>query len=807
MDLSQLKTQIMTIFMMKSNDKDDTGKMTMIYAILWSYLSLTILEWASKSLPIFIGGAIELGRQWISKKYEGVNSLLPVNKETIVNSLTIKRTYTNDKSDESNPNVERVDSIINFLCNLDNTRHIKLHNRYILNTNEEIIVAPNIKAIVNNIKLAENGDINQLEIKIFSEKYKVSELRKWMEEIYENYKIEKKNNLGNKKFYFNEVPIEPAKAMEMDNMNLSKLRGVDIEKIETAPKVNYRWESAPKTLTFTMNEFNTSKSLGNVFGSHVSELKDRIDLFLNNPEWYSQRGIPYSLGILLHGIPGAGKTSTIKGIAKDTNRHIFNLSLRPFTTQKQLMNLFFNDNVTVMNGEGTKITINIPLNQRIYVIEDIDCLTDVVLDREENKKKTENSGEAITLAFLLNLLDGVLETPGRILIITSNFPEKLDKALIRPGRIDVNIGFTFANKDLIVEMINNFYSISLTVEDLPEEIEEVLTPAEIIECLCCYYRDYNKAISRIVSKVKERKDSMMTEIKRTLNRQLSFEMEPDIPIDTNEISSNEIINSDNIEENISFEINDRKKEEVSLISMENVKLPELVLSSRRGIAYHINTMMKPINKLEIEDIPIELEEKIPEGQLIHWISDCNQLHLNNDETIGFLKNKLKTYKLPVVGGYKNDHDLIDILLKEENEPGSMYRKVAEESLNKQDDIKEIGNRRIDELVKNKLEMFNSKMREQQELDNKIANEYFTKKHNLVDLDYRGSGQLYEMTEPNRDLTELNYEVISSQEDWLRKRFIQEQEKTVEINNEFGMINEDQSEPHGNGAMNWAAFGL
>ena len=168
MDLSQLKTQIMTIFMMKSNDEDDNSKMTMIYAILWSYLSLTILEWASKSLPIFIGGAIELGRQWISKKYEGVNSLLPVNKEVIINSLTIKRTYTNDKSDESNPNVERVDSIINFLCNLDNSRHIKLHNRYILNTNEEIQVAPNIKAIVNNIKLAENGDITQLEIKIFS---------------------------------------------------------------------------------------------------------------------------------------------------------------------------------------------------------------------------------------------------------------------------------------------------------------------------------------------------------------------------------------------------------------------------------------------------------------------------------------------------------------------------------------------------------------------------------------------------------------------------------------------------------------
>lgn len=783
MDLTQLKTQIMTIFMMKSNDKDDSSKMTMIYAILWSYLSLTILEWASKSLPIFIGGVIELGRQWVTKRYEGVNSLLPVNKEVIVNSLTIKRTYNNDKSDESNPNVERVDSIINHLCNLDSTRHIKLHNRYFLNTNEEIVVAPNIKAVVNNMKLSEAGDINQIEIRIFSEKYKVSELRKWMEEIYENYKIEKKNNLGNKKFYFNEVPIEPAKAMEMDNINFSKLKGIDIEKLESNPKVNYRWESAPKTLTFTMNEFNTSKSLNNVFGSHVSELKDRIDLFLNNPEWYSQRGIPYCLGILLHGIPGAGKTSTIKGIAKDTNRHIFNISLRPFTTQKQLMNLFFNDNVTVTNSDGTKITINIPLNQRIYVIEDIDCLTDVVLERE-NKNRVENNGEAITLAFLLNLLDGVLETPGRILIITSNFPEKLDKALIRPGRIDVNIGFTYANKELIVEMINNFYNISLKVEDLPEEIEEVLTPAEIIECLCCFYRDYEKAINKIVVKMKERKESMMTEIKRTLERQASFEMEPDIPVETIESGQKEI------EENIGFEvkeIEEEKKVEIGFTSSEST----IVLSSRRGIAYHINSMMKPNVKVEVDDIPIELEEKIFEGHLIHWISECNQRHYNKEETINYLLKQSEIYPKPFADKYKNDSDLIDILLKEENDPGSMYRRIAEESL--VEPIKPI-TKPIETL------MMDFKKREDQTMQNfKTFHEMYEKKMKDY-IEYTPDGL-------TRELPEITYEVISTQDEWLRKRYLQEQENTVDLTNDFGSIKETQSDPNGQGAMNWAAFGL
>jgi chaperone BCS1 len=187
------------------------------------------------------------------------------------------------------------------------------------------------------------------------------------------------------------------------------------------PKKTYRWESMPKMLTFTMHEFKTSKSFSNVYGHHVDELKERLDLFLNHPEWYMEHGIPHTLGIMLHGVPGAGKTSTIKALIKDSHRHPFNIRLREFTTQRQLMNLFFNETVVVQGADGNKQTLKIPLNRRIYILEDIDCLTDVVLDRElrEAEKQTEKQtekdsskedkgGDAITLSFLLNLIDGVL---------------------------------------------------------------------------------------------------------------------------------------------------------------------------------------------------------------------------------------------------------------------------------------------------------------------------------------------------------------------------------------------------------------
>ena len=138
-----------------------------------------------------------------------------------------------------------------------------------------------------------------------------------------------------------------------------------------------------------MTQFNTNKSLKNVFGRHLHVVKERMDLFCNNPDWYKDKGIPYTLGILLHGPPGTGKTSLIKAIAKDTNRHIFNIKLLPDTTKTQLNNLFFNETVKVIRNGKTEM-YSIPLDERIYVMEDIDCDSDILSDRE-NVKETEIS--------------------------------------------------------------------------------------------------------------------------------------------------------------------------------------------------------------------------------------------------------------------------------------------------------------------------------------------------------------------------------------------------------------------------------
>ena len=494
MDLTQLKTQITTMFLMsnaqnKDKDKQDQSPYSAIWIMMYTMLFISAIEYLFKVLPVIGLFIKQQAVSYASNKNNFTNLVTSINTNHEEHSITLLRTY--DDKHQTTVTVEKVDSIINYLTKIDNSRHIKIHNRYILNSKDIINVCPGIKAKVININMKDNN-LDYIEIKLFSDSLKISQLNKWIDDVYEKYCIEKRNNLGNKRFYFNEHPVEPMRELDTNNTGVIK----------------YRWESAPKYLTFHINEFSTSKSLSNVFGEHISELKERVNLFLNHPEWYHKRGIPYSLGILLHGLPGCGKTSTIKAIAKDTNRHLINLSLKRFTTQRQLLDLFQNEILHVLAPDGSAITYSIPLDQRIYVIEDIDCLSEIVKQRTPDSSP-KSDDPSLNLSFLLNLLDGVLETPGRILIITTNHVDMLDKALIRPGRIDVNIRFDLSKRELILDMINNFYSSNLTINDIPESLEKVFTPAEVIESLCLNYNNYRNGLQHLINRAKVIEENTM----------------------------------------------------------------------------------------------------------------------------------------------------------------------------------------------------------------------------------------------------------------------------------------------------------
>ena len=146
-------------------------------------------------------------------------------------------------------------------------------------------------------------------------------------------------------------------------------------------------------------------------------------------------GVQHKLGLLLHGPPGTGKTSLIKAVAHRTGRHVVNVPLSRVRTNQRLYDMLFDGRF-----ETASETFEVPPDKCVFVMEDVDACSDVVLDRGGDCKDGKAPrGDELSLAGLLNALDGIVEAPGRIVVLTSNHPEKLDPALVRPGRVTMKL--------------------------------------------------------------------------------------------------------------------------------------------------------------------------------------------------------------------------------------------------------------------------------------------------------------------------------------------------------------------------------
>ena len=262
------------------------------------------------------------------------------------------------------------------------------------------------------------------------------------------------------------------------------------------------------SLLFDEYSLENDRSFDNIFFDQKDDIKNRLDFFINNRDWYRQKGIPYTLGLMFSGKPGCGKTSTIKAIAKYTKRHVIDIPLTKIDSCRDLMNIFYGEEI---NNK------KIPMNKRIYLFEDIDSILDILREREIKDKEFKDvpddqnvliqaliskkgvssadkgkSNDKLNLGFFLNLIDGVLETPGRILIISTNYPEKLDRALVRPGRIDMKIHLEKCSKNMIRDIVHHYYENNAEIEDsiLDGLYSKDITPAELYQ-ICFKYTTYN----------------------------------------------------------------------------------------------------------------------------------------------------------------------------------------------------------------------------------------------------------------------------------------------------------------------------
>ncbi|KAI0491713.1 hypothetical protein KFK09_025973 [Dendrobium nobile] len=201
-------------------------------------------------------------------------------------------------------------------------------------------------------------------------------------------------------------------------------------------------------------------------------VKEDLERFVRRKAYYRRVGKAWKRGYLLYGPPGTGKSSLIAAVANFLKFDIYDLELTEIKSNSWLRQLLI----------GTA-------NRSIIVIEDIDCTIELQ-EKEEDATKSRGRikyhNEKVTLSGLLNFIDGLWSGCGdeRIIIFTTNYKERLDFALLRPGRMDMHIHMSYCSPSSFMTLLSNYlnvdnHTLKPEVERLLREVEA--TPAEVAE--------------------------------------------------------------------------------------------------------------------------------------------------------------------------------------------------------------------------------------------------------------------------------------------------------------------------------------
>jgi len=227
----------------------------------------------------------------------------------------------------------------------------------------------------------------------------------------------------------------------------------------------------------------------------------------------------YNLGIMVYGLPGTGKTSVMKAICNYLGRdgHVFDM--RTVRTTSQFKRMFHE------------------VDKRVYIFDEFDCIRGVInrengeefennhenckkelRDRllsllaiqhteskdtqnvtkeiENVKKELKQLDEMLNLETMLTVLDGPCEMRNRVIVASTNYIDRIDPALLRPGRFDVKIRLEEFNDEETIELLEKMFAGDDYLEYIKNHKFKRLTPTNIIN-ICHELRDLRKIVKAI----------------------------------------------------------------------------------------------------------------------------------------------------------------------------------------------------------------------------------------------------------------------------------------------------------------------
>ncbi|KAJ7974468.1 AAA-ATPase [Quillaja saponaria] len=213
------------------------------------------------------------------------------------------------------------------------------------------------------------------------------------------------------------------------------------------------------------------------------EIIDDLITFSKAEEFYARIGRAWKRGYLLYGPPATGKSTMIAAMANFLGYDLYFLELTAVKDNTELRKLLIETS-----------------SKSIIMIEDIDCSLDFTGQRKKKNEKVEEEegkdpqtpgkeerdtkNSQVTLSGLLNFIDGLWSACGgeKLVVFTTNYVEKLDPALIRKGRMDKHVEFSYCNFEAFKVLAKNYLKLEshplfATICELL--VETKMTPADV----------------------------------------------------------------------------------------------------------------------------------------------------------------------------------------------------------------------------------------------------------------------------------------------------------------------------------------
>jgi hypothetical protein len=256
-----------------------------------------------------------------------------------------------------------------------------------------------------------------------------------------------------------------------------------------------------RTLERTLvSEISKNKTFKTLFFEQKESVLPVLTAFKEKRLYPKHLPLDNKVGILLHGPPGTGKTGFISALANFLERDILYVHMSQIRTRANLDVLFKFAN-----------------SNYIFVFEEFDCMPGVknrafekkqeeskpadaspyammlmaqkgVSDKlmNEYKQEQEEARDKLDLGYLLSKLDGLESAEDRIIVATTNYPERIDPALLRPGRFGLKIHLRNATRKMIAEILEMAYQLPAEkMEDLTKKVECISdykwSPAQILQ--------------------------------------------------------------------------------------------------------------------------------------------------------------------------------------------------------------------------------------------------------------------------------------------------------------------------------------